>query len=116
MWLLEALKLTKDKQRIDKRTIRVYNVQTKDRQKTDTKRGDDDMTIYTEKAGAFSGLPDIERLSHEGDLRLELDQLPKHQSDTLCRVILSSMAKLFEDPAVKEDYEKWKAAREAAKA
>lgn len=115
MWLLEALKLTKDKQRIDKNPIRVYNVQTKDRQKTDTKRGDDDMTIYTEKAGTFTGLPDTEQICNNGDLCLELDQLPKHQSDTLCRIILSGVARIFEDPAVREDYEKWKAARKAAK-
>ena len=74
------------------------------------------MTIYTEKAGAFTGCPDLEQMGHEDDLSLELEQLPRHQSDTLCRVILGGVARIFEDPAVREDYERWKAARAAAKA
>ena len=51
------------------------------------------MTIYTEKAGAFTGCPDLEQMGHEDDLSLELEQLPRHQSDTLCRVILGGVAR-----------------------
>ena len=97
------------------RVKRVYIVQTKDRQKTDTQKGDDNMTIYTEKAGAFTGRPELEQLGHEEGLSVEAEQLPEYQSDALCRVILGGVARIFEDPAVREDYERWKAARAAKK-
>lgn len=43
---------------------------------------------------------------------VNISEIPAHQTDTLCRVILGSVARLFEDPAVKADYMRWKEERQ----
>lgn len=39
--------------------------------------------------------------------------IPSHQTDAMCRTVIGAIARLFEDPAVQADYQKWKKEREA---
>lgn len=43
---------------------------------------------------------------------VNIDSIPEHQTNTMCRVILGCVARIFEDPAVKEDYTRWKKERQ----
>ena len=36
-----------------------------------------------------------------------IDDMPAHEQDTMCRIILKCAAKMFERPEVKADYERW---------
>lgn len=38
--------------------------------------------------------------------------IPSHQSDAMCRTLIGCVGRLFEDPAVKADYERWKQERQ----
>lgn len=49
-------------------------------------------------------------------VKVDASSLPEHESDTLARVLLHSVARAFEDPAVAADFEKWKAKRNAKNA
>lgn len=44
---------------------------------------------------------------------VDLDLLPDHEVDALCRCVVRATKKLFEDPAVQADFERWKAERAA---
>lgn len=46
---------------------------------------------------------------------IDVSLIPEHEIDQLCRTLLPAVKKLFEDPAVQEDFEKWKAERAARK-
>lgn len=48
-------------------------------------------------------------------LNVNLEAIPPNESDALCRAILHGMAAIFEDPAVRADYENWKKQRELRK-
>lgn len=48
-------------------------------------------------------------------INIELETLPENESDTLCRTIISSMSRIFEDPAVMADYQNWKKQRQLRK-
>jgi len=43
---------------------------------------------------------------------VDFDTIPSHQSDTMCRVILGCVSRMFEDPAVKADYIRWQKERQ----
>ena len=45
------------------------------------------------------------------DVHIDLDELPRHESDTMCRVILGAVKRFFEDPAVRAEYEESKQER-----
>ncbi len=49
-------------------------------------------------------------------VKVDIGSLPDHQSDTLARILLHSVARAFEDPAVAADFKRWKAERETKKA
>ena len=46
-------------------------------------------------------------------VKINLDEVPKHQMDTICRVVLSSAKKAFENPKFATDYEAWRTERRA---
>jgi transcriptional regulator with XRE-family HTH domain len=47
---------------------------------------------------------------------INLDLMPKHELDSLCRVILRGARKAFENPQFRADYEVWLAERKARQA
>lgn len=38
----------------------------------------------------------------------EIAAMPEHQQDAMARTLIGCISRLFEDPAVKADYERWK--------
>ena len=48
--------------------------------------------------------------THE-TVEIDLDALPSHESDALCRVVLRSVAEAFKNPKVAADYERWLTAK-----
>lgn len=38
--------------------------------------------------------------------------IPSHQSDAMCRTLIGCVGRLFEDPAVRADYERWQKERQ----
>lgn len=47
-------------------------------------------------------------------VKVDMESIPKYQSDAMCRTLIGCITKLFEDPAVRADYERWKQARYAS--
>lgn len=52
-------------------------------------------------------------IRREGSPVVNLDLIPDHERDLMCRTLVSSVKELFKDPAVQEDFERWKAERAA---
>lgn len=46
---------------------------------------------------------------------VELDAIPAHESDAICRTLISSVSRLFNDPAVLADYKRWQQERQREK-
>lgn len=46
------------------------------------------------------------RRAPEG-VTVELSAIPKSQTDAMCRTLIGCVSRLFEDPAVAEDYKRW---------
>lgn len=46
------------------------------------------------------------------DIRVDFDSIPAHDTDTMARILLKAIAKAFENPAVREDFERWKKEKE----
>lgn len=46
------------------------------------------------------------------DVTVDISDMPTYQTDAMCRTLLGCVSRLFEDPAVKADYERWKMERE----
>ena len=44
---------------------------------------------------------------------VDLDLLPQHEVDYMCRTLIHAVKDLFKDPAVQEDFARWKAERAA---
>lgn len=44
---------------------------------------------------------------------VNLESLPQHEVDYMCRTLIASVKELFRDPAVQEDFARWKAERAA---
>ena len=40
-----------------------------------------------------------------------IDDMPEHQRDAMARTLIGCISRMFEDPAVKADFEKWKLER-----
>ena len=74
------------------------------------------MTIYAKSAAEVQSLADLDTLIYTEAPEVEPEAIPAHESDTMCRVVLGTVARIFEDPAVRADYEAWKARRAAAAA
>lgn len=47
-----------------------------------------------------------------GDITVDFSAIPSHQTDAMCRTLISCIGKYFENPAVKADYERWKQERQ----
>lgn len=47
-------------------------------------------------------------------VKVDMASIPKYQSDAMCRTLIGCITRLFEDPAVRADYERWKQARYAS--
>lgn len=51
-----------------------------------------------------------------GTVEIDFNAMPKHERDLMCRTVLGAVARMFEKPEVKADYELWKTDRERWKA
>lgn len=49
------------------------------------------------------------------DIKININDIPKHDLDRFCRAILESCKKYYSDPKNVEAYEKWKAEQENEK-
>lgn len=77
----------------------------------------EDLQAARERAGDPKSWPRADQLDQlrSGDgLRIDPDRIPDHETKAMCRAIVAGVKRLFEDPEVKADFEKWKAARQAA--
>lgn len=43
---------------------------------------------------------------------IDINKIPEHDMDRLCRIIIEGARDYLSDPAVRADYEKWKQKRE----
>lgn len=44
-------------------------------------------------------------------VKINVGELPKHESDALCHVLIRSVSEAFKNPKFAADYEAWKAER-----
>ena len=42
---------------------------------------------------------------------IAMDAIPEHQQDAMARTLIGCITRMFEDPAVKADFDRWKANR-----
>ena len=40
-----------------------------------------------------------------------IDAMPEHQQDAMARTLIGCISRMFDDPAVKADFERWKTER-----
>lgn len=43
---------------------------------------------------------------------VEFGEIPAHTSDTMCRILIGCVDRIFQDPAVKADYKRWQQERQ----
>ena len=43
---------------------------------------------------------------------VEFDKIPAHTSDTMCRILIGCVDRIFQDPPVKADYKRWQQERQ----
>lgn len=43
---------------------------------------------------------------------VNLDALPDHETDALCRTLIGGVKELFKDPAVQADFKRWQQERQ----
>ena len=48
-----------------------------------------------------------------GSITINLNALPEHESDRMCRVLSNSIRKFYENPANLKNFEAWQAKRNA---
>lgn len=48
-----------------------------------------------------------------GSITINLNTLPEHESDWMCRVLSNSIRKFYENPANLKNFEAWQAKRNA---
>lgn len=44
---------------------------------------------------------------------IDLDAIPSHESDAMCRTLICTIERLFQNPAIQADYDRWKRERES---
>lgn len=49
------------------------------------------------------------------DISVDLETLPAHESDAICRTLFGSVSRLFDNPAVMADYKRWQQKRQQEK-
>ena len=42
----------------------------------------------------------------------DIDAMPEHQTDAMCRTVIGCLGRLFENPEIRADYERWKINRQ----
>lgn len=47
-----------------------------------------------------------------GDVAVDFNAIPSHQSDAMSRTLIGCVGRLFENPAVMADYKRWKQERQ----
>lgn len=53
----------------------------------------------------------VQNRTPEG-VTVDFDAIPTYQSDAMCRTLIGCVSRLFENPAVKADYERWRQERQ----
>lgn len=43
---------------------------------------------------------------------VDVNAIPQHQTDAMCRTLIGCVNRIFEDPAVRADYERWQRERQ----
>ena len=56
----------------------------------------------------------LKELRSGDGLRICPEEIPEHDTRRMCSTIIEGCKRLFEDPEIKADFEKWKQARQAA--
>lgn len=56
----------------------------------------------------------LDQLRSGDGLRICPEEIPEHETRRMCSTIIAGVKRLFEDPEIKADFEKWKSARQAA--
>ena len=46
------------------------------------------------------------------NVAVDFAAIPSHQNEAMCRTLMGCLSRMFENPAVKADYERWKRERE----
>lgn len=46
---------------------------------------------------------------------VDLDAMPAHESDAICRTLIGCVSHLFDDPVVLADYKRWQKKRQLEK-
>lgn len=46
---------------------------------------------------------------------VDLDAVPAHESDAICRTLIGCVSRFFENPAIMNDYKRWKQERQREK-
>lgn len=49
-------------------------------------------------------------------VEVHIDDLAEYQTDFMCKALITNIKKMFDDPAVQEDYKRWKEERRQKKA
>lgn len=49
-------------------------------------------------------------------VRVDLDQMPRHESDRMCKTILECVRQMMEIPAIRAEYEEWLTNKQKANA
>lgn len=44
-------------------------------------------------------------------VNVDIDAIPEFEMDRMCNTIINMVSRMFEDPAVKEDFKRWQQAR-----
>lgn len=48
----------------------------------------------------------------EESVSIDWSEMPEYQSDQMCRIVIAAVKRMFQDPRVQEDYQKWLAEEE----
>lgn len=46
---------------------------------------------------------------------VDIDAMPAHESDAICRTVIGSVSRLFDNPTVHADYKRWQQERQRKK-
>lgn len=51
----------------------------------------------------------------QATVSVDLNAIPAHESDAICRTLIGSVSRLFDNPAVMADYKRWQQKRQQEK-
>lgn len=55
-----------------------------------------------------------EVLPVEESVSVDWSEMPEYQSDQMCRIVIAAVKRMFQDPRVQEDYQRWLAEEKKA--